>query len=204
MRSHISDPGSIPLKLRPPDGFLEPATCRICEGWKPPRAHHSQLTNRCVFRMDHACKWIGNVVGYSNQKYFILLLVYACTLAVSNCIILSGSLWGCYSLGSHFSRLEVVFLVINVTGFFICRSYLSDQLEFIESNVTLIETFQNSQGRSDGVDVFRQVFGRNPWLWPLPIFSSAPPDYTEPVFAASSLSKKDADSLGVDLYEKLD
>lgn len=187
-----------------PADFENPSVCSVCDGWKPPRAHHSQLLNRCVFRMDHACRWIDNVVGYSNQKFFILLLIYVCALAVVNSIIILSSLWTAFTLSAPWNPLHVAFLVINAVGFFISRSYLGDQLDFIESNVTLIETFQNSQGQSVGVDVFHQIFGSNPWIWPFPIHSSRSPDYSEPVFSKTSLSVSDADSLGVELHDKLE
>ena len=51
--------------------------CKICNEFKPPRAHHCSMCERCVFRMDHHCPWVGNCVGLMNHKKFLLFLIYA-------------------------------------------------------------------------------------------------------------------------------
>ena len=50
--------------------------CRTCDNFKPARAHHCSMMDRCVLKMDHYCPWIGNCVGFGNYKYYFLLLVY--------------------------------------------------------------------------------------------------------------------------------
>lgn len=39
------------------DGYewhlLRPRYCKNCHAWKPPRAHHCSVTQRCVLKMDH-------------------------------------------------------------------------------------------------------------------------------------------------------
>ena len=162
------------------------------------------MVDRCVFRMDHACKWINNIVGYSNQKFFILLLLYAISLGAWNAAVSLGvALSYCFagSCGA-ITPLHLVHFGLNVLGTIVLKSYFSEQVEFIDSNVTLIETFQNCRGRSEGVDIFTQIFGKNPWLWLLPIHTSAAPDYTEPVFSSTLLSARDAEALGVELTDQ--
>lgn len=40
-----------------------PRFCSECRAWKPDRAHHSSELNRCVYKMDHFCPWVGGIVS---------------------------------------------------------------------------------------------------------------------------------------------
>lgn len=31
--------------------------CTRCETYRPPRAHHCRICQRCIRRMDHHCPW---------------------------------------------------------------------------------------------------------------------------------------------------
>lgn len=204
LRAQFDDCGVVPLCLRPPTEGTSAESCKTCGGWKPPRAHHSRRLNRCVFRMDHVCNWINNVVGYGNQKCFVLFLFYAFLSCVFHLIVCSIYLW--YKFHSQgfgsWDALATASMIIHVVIGFVVKDFLSEQIESIESNVTLIETFKNCHG-DDSVDVFRQIFGPNPLLWLIPVHTTAPPDYTETVVAARRLSAVDADSLGVELTSEV-
>lgn len=50
--------------------------CRRCRTFKPQRAHHCSICNRCIIKMDHHCPWVNNCVGIGNHKYFLLFVFY--------------------------------------------------------------------------------------------------------------------------------
>ncbi|CAD8057689.1 unnamed protein product [Paramecium sonneborni] len=50
--------------------------CKICQSYKPSRAHHCSQCKQCVFRMDHHCMWLNICIGLKNYKYFFMLIFY--------------------------------------------------------------------------------------------------------------------------------
>lgn len=50
--------------------------CAVCETLVPPRSWHCNVCNICVLKRDHHCAFTGCCVGHTNQRYFLMLLLY--------------------------------------------------------------------------------------------------------------------------------
>ncbi len=59
--------------------------------YRPPRAHHCRICQRCIRKMDHHCPWINNCVGEWNQKYFIQFLFYVGILSLYSIALVAAS-----------------------------------------------------------------------------------------------------------------
>ncbi|KAI2637658.1 zf-DHHC-domain-containing protein [Hypomontagnella submonticulosa] len=60
-----------------------PKWCSECCNWKPDRVHHSSEIDRCVYRMDHYCPWVGGMIGENSFKFFVQFTTYtACYCAL--------------------------------------------------------------------------------------------------------------------------
>ncbi|KAI2617121.1 zf-DHHC-domain-containing protein [Hypoxylon sp. NC1633] len=60
-----------------------PKWCSVCCNWKADRVHHSSEINRCVYRMDHFCPWVGGMIGENSFKFFVQFTTYtACYCGV--------------------------------------------------------------------------------------------------------------------------
>lgn len=182
VRCMLSDPGFVPkLKVEPKNA----KACRKCENWKPLRSHHCRSCRRCVHLMDHHCPWVNNCVGFGNQKYFILFLLYVSALSAYAIGLLSTAGYFYYNLPPKLRTPTgpptlIVFgcgLLGLVSGFFLffCCSFLSEQYEAISTNTTLVETYQFCRGEKPGN--FSAVLGSKFWL--LPINTLGEPDYDE-------------------------
>ncbi|KAG0136634.1 DHHC palmitoyltransferase-domain-containing protein [Tuber indicum] len=53
-----------------------PRWCVHCQLWKPDRSHHCSELQRCVWRMDHFCPWVGGVVAEPSYKFFYQMVFY--------------------------------------------------------------------------------------------------------------------------------
>lgn len=51
--------------------------CKECSMHVPPRAHHCKFCKKCILKRDHHCFMVGNCIGFKNQRYFIVLAMYA-------------------------------------------------------------------------------------------------------------------------------
>lgn len=151
--------------------------CRRCQTFKPPRAHHCSICQRCVVKMDHHCPWVNNCVGIGNHKYFLLFLfyifamsAYALVLVVvryATCMTSPESLKQCSSQGV----LHLICLISEAILFGMFTScMMCDQWSVIRSGTTQIDRLKGEVTENLGI---QEVFGGKnkqfSWDWLLPI-----------------------------------
>lgn len=179
------DPGAPPTwwlerqnQMGNPSGLR---TCAKSHMLKPPRSHYCSVTRRLVLNMDHFCPWVDNAVGYYNRKFFILFIVYACV----TCLYAAAMLYagGALNLADQ-SRLEslgastvrLMAMMIDVALGIALIFFAFFHLGMAAKNETTIESCGMADTKYDmgAAANLEQVFGRNKWLWLLPIYGSGP------------------------------
>lgn len=50
--------------------------CAVCEMNAPPRSHHCSVCEECILKHDHHCMFTGRCIGFYNQRYFVVALLY--------------------------------------------------------------------------------------------------------------------------------
>ncbi|KMQ92419.1 palmitoyltransferase zdhhc2 [Lasius niger] len=117
--------------------------CEKCQLIKPDRAHHCSVCGTCVLKMDHHCPW-GELDGMG-RFHLLFLFFVALMFAVS---LNSLFFYHCYLVVHNRSTLEAF-------------------------RTPMFRTGKDKDGFSLGkYNNFQEVFGDNPRLWFLPIFSS--------------------------------
>ncbi|EGD72951.1 hypothetical protein PTSG_04682 [Salpingoeca rosetta] len=48
--------------------------CHTCRVVRPPRVHHSSVSNSCIVDYDHACDFMGHVIAINNRRQFMLTI----------------------------------------------------------------------------------------------------------------------------------
>ncbi|XP_056318107.1 zf-DHHC domain-containing protein [Danio aesculapii] len=215
----FSDPGMVPLPetaidfsdLRSQSNRLNDrgcegwTVCSRCETYRPPRAHHCRVCQRCIRRMDHHCPWINNCVGELNQKYFIQFLFYTGMASLySMALVVSAWVWrirseregdedkeGEEAPSKHLIVAHYIILLVEsiLFGVFVLVIFY-DQLVSIITDETPIEQMRNrlmkdkannsqpshvTHTRKPKIALLREVFGRGSILCWLFPLHSTPP-----------------------------
>ena len=181
-----SDPGSVPVGWRNEidvaDGAL--SYCGMCSTWKPLRTHHCSRCGQCTLKFDHHCFYIANCVGYRNQKYFYLLLCYGFTLLsyMTGWAIAAWALFIEQAVAGD-SIIEIAPLVVLAIGS-VGMAMQTPSLGYmwglhtflISKNATNLEWVCCKGQRYachfthfSVLENFKEVLGRNLWLWAIPI-----------------------------------
>lgn len=167
--------------------------CSTCNIFKPDRAHHCRVCDRCVLRMDHHCPWIANCVGFNNYKHFLLFLFYSSATSFFVCVAMFTRLLRAFrpitdTTTFVMSDLPVIvafgfalFLFFALFWFFLVHmDYVFNSLTTIEmrekrnSDDPLVkhrwEVSHVKFDRGSTFQNFQHIFG-SAWMWLLPIES---------------------------------
>ncbi|XP_043702767.1 probable protein S-acyltransferase 15 isoform X2 [Telopea speciosissima] len=147
----LIDPGNVPSTFVPDvedDGGSDHRSrksgahsryCDKCSTYKPPRAHHCRVCERCVLRMDHHCLWVNNCVGFSNYKPFVVLITYTTVGCIYSLVmIMSGALQKDWEFGP----LKMVYITCGSIIGVLCLilvTLLGWHLYLLSHNMTTIE-----------------------------------------------------------------
>jgi palmitoyltransferase len=161
--------------------------CKKC-GVRPERAHHCNVCDVCVLRMDHHCPWINNCVGLGNHKVFLLLAIYACAASVCALITSFPAIGICIttlmtveegivSIQGGLLRAEasafIIFFLVAVAATVCLLALLRVHFARVTENVTSIEDhFDNMANPFDQGSVrsnLEQTFGAFGVDWFFPI-----------------------------------
>lgn len=180
-----------------PQGFYNDYQyCYMCEGPKPPDAHHCRICGKCILDMDHHCPFIGNCVGRANLRSFLIFLSWVLVGCIYG-FIMTGSLimskLETFSIakarfrGPHILRiwildLDVVPMWYLLTLYIFCVSLgaaigvgilLSSQIVQVSKGQNYIASLKGAPAGDKGTAYSRMkriCGGRNPLFWMLPLW----------------------------------
>lgn len=66
------------------------APCPACQVPVPPRARHCKLCSMCILKRDHHCYFTASCIGFSNQRYFVVLTFYVAAGAFYGALLIWG------------------------------------------------------------------------------------------------------------------
>jgi len=80
--------------------------CHTCWAYRPLRSKHCVYCNRCIFRYDHHCPWLGNCIGLGNYRTFLGLIATSALFFTHATVITCKVLGGRYAQQQHDFSIE--------------------------------------------------------------------------------------------------
>jgi palmitoyltransferase len=167
--------------------------CKRCRHFKPIRAHHCSMCNRCVVKMDHHCPWVNNCVGIGNHKLFVVFLFWVNVTCLYSLLLVAGRVTSCWYQNDPNSsctdvniNFGIIFLFAEATLFVLFTTcMLADQFSSIMTNQTQIDRLKGER-HNVGIEV-NEVFGtpldtrfQYSWLFPSPV--QFPPNIRDKIY----------------------
>lgn len=195
LKAMFNGPGHAPSGWKPEkdDDAQYLQFCKRCVGYKPPRAHHCSICNKCCYKMDHHCPWINNCVGNQNHKDFFLFLTYVLVAGTHSCILLGPYvIRGVMIVYPHINRFPahiiyqlyqmLMALVLSLALIIAVGCLWCEQAQSLFTNMTGIEKWilRKAEGRSRSKPFvypydlgsyrnLKMVFGPTILVWFFPI-----------------------------------
>lgn len=94
-------------------------TCLTCRVLQPPRSKHCHDCNKCVFRFDHHCVWLGTCVGHGNHCRFWWYILDETVLCLWTGAMYVASLTRIGGSNSWLYAAAVIILLIALSCFLI-------------------------------------------------------------------------------------
>ncbi|KAJ6251925.1 protein s-acyltransferase 16-related [Anaeramoeba flamelloides] len=145
---------------------------------RPPRSRYSKKYHVVALKADHICYIVGNMIGFRNYKFFLLVLFYFDLSSILSTIILSFAI---IKSENTFDRISAYVAISICCFFFIFLTRLIlRHTRFVFKNLTTIENYHEKKDkgtRKETPNIYdlgkwkntQQVFGKNPLFWCLPV-----------------------------------
>ena len=196
--SHLSQLSNDALKIYIKQKAIQIITCNfngdinvcfICKLIKPDRCHHCKLCDKCILRMDHHCPWLNRCIGYSNQKYFILFLIYTLVYQIFILCTTFPTLIQCWNEMFMNNRSEyyiIILFMLNSCFLIPIGLLVVYSIRLVALNKTNIEddyhqyVLDNCKAYQSGnifnlgnyIDNLKQIFGTNILFALLPLWTT--------------------------------
>ncbi|XP_061174800.1 probable palmitoyltransferase ZDHHC24 [Saccostrea echinata] len=105
--------------------------CLTCQVDAPPRSFHCSYCNACVLKRDHHCFFSNSCIGFYNQRFFMLFILY----------MVWGTIFALYLLISYLNEFHPITSYYEILTFFplaTIAQFLLGYLSFLNAFVIIL------------------------------------------------------------------